>query len=369
MPLPAIDHSLPLAGIRVLDLTSTIAGPSALRHLADFGAEVIKVESQGHQDGSRASTPHAGGKSGVNRSAYYAAYNAGKISMALNMQLPAARDIFRRLVEHSDVLVEAFVPGVISKWGCSWEQVSEWNPRIIMASHCLQGQTGPHTKHRGFGQIAGGMSGWYDLTGEEGGEPLGPYSAYTDFLSLPFLMNAILVALEVRDVTGRGQYIDHAQLESSIYFLAAPLLDLQLNDRMATRHGNREDYAAPNNAYRCAGDDRWVAISVGTDTEWAALCAAFARVEVATEARFSSFEARKAHESELDELIGSWTIAEEPFALAARLQEPASVPVSSNGRKTCSRTRSCSIADSGGEWITRRSGTMRSMGSRSSSRA
>jgi benzylsuccinate CoA-transferase BbsF subunit len=320
MPLPAIDPHLPLAGIRVLDLTSTVAGPSALRHMADFGAQVIKLESETHPDNSRSSTPHAGGIKGINRSGYFAAYNAGKLSMALNMQIPVARDILRRLVERSDVLVEAFVPGVVARWGCSWEQVREWNPRIIMVSHCLQGQWGPLAKHRGFGQIAGAMSGWYDLTGLEGGEPLGPYSAYTDFLSWPFLLSAILVALEVRDITGCGQYIDHAQLESSISFLAAPLLDWQVNERLATRRGNREDYAAPNNAYRCRGEDRWIAISVSTDAEWQALCHVFGQAADAADPRFATHAARKQHERELDERIARWTRDEEPFTLAERLQ-------------------------------------------------
>ena len=189
-----------------------------------------------------------------------------------------------------------------------------------MASHCLQGQWGPHAKHRGYGQIASAMSGWYDLTGMEGEEPLGPYSAYTDFICWPFLLSAILVAFEVREMTGRGQYIDHAQLESSIHFLAAPLLDLQVNDRLITRRGNREDYAAPNNAYRCRGDDRWVAITVTSDAAWTAVCSALGHAEAATDGRFATLLARKAHEDEMDALIATWTADEEPFALAERLQ-------------------------------------------------
>jgi benzylsuccinate CoA-transferase BbsF subunit len=320
VPLPPIDPDLPLAGLRALDFSSTIAGPSAVRHLADFGAQVIKVESKVHPDGSRSATPFAGGIKGINRSGYYAAYNAGKLSMALNMQVPAARDILRRLVERADVLVEAFVPGVVARWGFSYEQVSAWNPRIVMASHCLQGQTGPHARQRGYGHIAGAMSGWYELTGPAGEPPLGPYSAYTDFISWSYLLSAILVALEVRDVTGRGQYIDHSQLESSIHFLTPLLLDLQINDHMATRRGNREDYAAPNNAYRCRGDDRWIALSVATDAEWSALCQVFGHREAATDPRFATFGDRKSHEDELDELISGWTATEEPFELAERLQ-------------------------------------------------
>lgn len=320
MPLPESDPDLPLAGLRAIDFSTTLAGPSAARHLTDFGAQVIKVESQVHPDTLRVATPYAGRVAGINRSAYFAAYNAGKLSLALNMQKPEGREIVRRLVERSDILIEAFVPGVAARWGIGYEQVRAWNPRIIMASHCLQGQTGPHASHRGYGQIASAMSGWYDLTGEPGGEPLGPYSAYTDFICWPYLLTAILVALEVREDTGLGQYIDHAQLESSIHFLAAPLLDLQLNGVAATRRGNREDYACPNNVYRCAGDDRWLAITVASNDEWAALCAAFGHGDAAGDPRFVSFDARKVHEPELDALIGGWTADAEPFALAACLQ-------------------------------------------------
>lgn len=320
MPLPSIDSGLPLAGIRVIDLTSTIAGPSALRHLADYGAQVIKVESQAHPDGSRWSTPHAGNQKGLNRSGYYAAYNAGKISLSLNMRVPEAKDVLTRLIEVSDVLVEAYVPGVVARWGFPYERVREINPRLIMASHCLQGQTGPYRRHRGFGHLAGGMSGWYDLTGFAGEEPLGPYSAYTDFLAWPYLLNAILVALELRDVTGEGQYIDHAQIESSTHFLATGLLDLQLNGHLASRNANREPYAAPNNAYRCAGDDRWMALSCQTDEEFRALCRSIGRPELADDSRFVTFEARKTHEEALDTLISEATADEEPFALVRRLQ-------------------------------------------------
>jgi crotonobetainyl-CoA:carnitine CoA-transferase CaiB-like acyl-CoA transferase len=312
--------NLPLAGIRVVDFSTTVAGPSASRHLADFGAEVIKIESLAHVDGLRNATPYADRTPGINRSGYFAAYNAGKKSLALNMQKPAARDVVRRLIERADVLLEAYVPGVMARWGLTWEQVSAWNPRIIMASHCLQGQWGPRAGHRGYGQIASAMSGWYDLTGLPGEEPVGPYSAYTDFICWPYLLTAILVALDVRDQTGRGQRIDHAQLETSVHFLAPLLLDLQINGRLAVRRGNREDYAVPNNVYRCAGDDRWLAVTVTTDVEWAALCAALGHPEAAADPRFTGCDARKAHEADLDSLIGAWTRDADAFALAERLQ-------------------------------------------------
>jgi crotonobetainyl-CoA:carnitine CoA-transferase CaiB-like acyl-CoA transferase len=219
--------SLPLAGVRVLDFGTTLAGPIAGRYLADFGAEVIKIESESHPDSLRVGTPYAA-EGGIDRSGYFAAYNTGKFSFALDLQQPGAKDIVRRLVERADVLLENFAPGVMDRLGLSSEELRSWNPRLIFASHSLQGQTGPLSRHRGYGQIASGMTGWYDLTGEEGGEPLGPYSAYTDFLSWPLLFSAILVALEVRDTTEIVPRIDHAQVESSLHFLAPLLLDQQL---------------------------------------------------------------------------------------------------------------------------------------------
>jgi benzylsuccinate CoA-transferase BbsF subunit len=321
MSLPAIEPSLPLAGVRVLDFGSTVAGPAAARALADFGAQVVKIESLAHPDTLRVGTPYAGGVAGIDRSGYFAVYNAGKLSIALDLRLPEAREVVRRLVEVADVVVENFAPGVMERWGFTYQQLSEWNPRVILASHCLQGQTGPHSRYRGYGQMSSGLTGWYDLTGDEGGEPLGPYSAYTDFLSWPYLVTAILVALEVREGTGRGQLIDHAQVESSLHFLAPLLLDYELNGHAHTRRGNREDYVCPNNTYPCAGEDRWVAITANTDEEWAGLCGALGYAEVAHDERFATFAARKEHEAELDALIATWTASEEPFALARRLQE------------------------------------------------
>ncbi len=325
MALPEPLSGLPLSGVRVLDFGTTVAAPTAARCLGDFGAQVIKIESAVHPDTLRVGTPYPGGTPGINRSGYFAAYNAGKLSFALNLKAPGANEIVRRLVECSDVLIEAYVPGVMDRFGLSYDQLRQWNPQLIMASHCLEGQSGPYSKHRGYGQIASAMTGWYDLTGDEGESPYGPYSAYTDFIAWPFLVVAILAALEVRDVTGRGQHIDQAQVETSVHFLAPSLLDLEVNGRMLTRRGNREDYAAPNNTYRCRDDDRWVAISVLDDEQWLALCAQMGRNDFATDPRFATLPDRQRHRQELDAEIDSWTATKESAALMESLQA-AGVP-------------------------------------------
>jgi crotonobetainyl-CoA:carnitine CoA-transferase CaiB-like acyl-CoA transferase len=323
-PAPATAGVLPLQGVRVLDLGTTLAAPVAARLLADFGAEVIKVESQAHPDTLRVGTPYAPDGPVLDRSGYFAAYNAGKRSFALNLQAPGAHDVLRRLVERSDVLIENFAPGVMGRLGLEPATLHSWNPRLVIASHSLQGQTGPRSRHRGYGQVASAMTGWYDLTGEEGGEPLGPYSAYTDFLSWPHLLAAVLVALEVRDATGRGQYVDHAQLESSLHFLAPLLLEHELTGRAETRRGNHEDGACPSNAYRGRDPDAWIAVSIETDRQFVALCEVLC-VALADDPRFRTHETRKANESaldaELDRLIATCDVHD----LAYRLQE-AGVP-------------------------------------------
>jgi benzylsuccinate CoA-transferase BbsF subunit len=317
--LPLVSDNLPLSGLRVIDLGTTIAGPSATRVLADFGAEVIKVETSHRLDTLRLGTPYAEGVPGPNRSGYFAAYNAGKLSLSLNLKAPAAFNVLRRLVEVSDVFLEAYVPGVIEKLGFGWDQVSSWNPRLVMASHSLQGRYGPRSQHRGYGQLAGAVTGWYDLTGDEDDEPVGPYSAYTDFISWPFLSSAILVALELRELTGRGQYIDQAQVESSLQFLTPALIDLQLSGRMLKRHGNHEDYAVPNNTFPCRGDDRWVALTVRRDSEWRSLCFVLNSVLLPA-ARWPTFVSRREDERTLDQVIATLTRQWDAFELEAALQ-------------------------------------------------
>ncbi len=323
-PLPppgdAIAAGLPLAGIRVLDFGSTLAAPTAARLLADFGADVIKVESHAHPDTLRVGTPYLGGIQGVDRSGYFAAYSAGKRSFALNLQHADAKDIVRRLVENADILVENFAPGVMGRLGLTPDVLHGWNPKLIIASHALQGQTGPRSRHRGYGQIASGMTGWYDLTGDEGGEPLGPYSAYTDFLSVPLLLSSMLIALEVRDQTGEGQHIDHAQVESSLHFLAPLLLEHQLTGRVRTRSGNHEDHLCPNNAYPAADSDEWVALSVQGDAQWQAFCAAIDAADLASDPRFATHLDRKANEVALDLALDAYTSRLPAKELDDRLQ-------------------------------------------------
>ncbi len=165
-------NALPLDGIKVLDFTSTVLGPSTTRYLADHGAVVVRVESLAHPETLRIATPFAGDSPHIDRSGYFAVHNAGKLSLSLNMKKEKARFVVEKLINWADIMIESFAPGVMKRWGLDYEAVKRINPDIIMASTCLQGQTGPHAAHRGYGQMATAIAGWFELTGWPEGPPL-----------------------------------------------------------------------------------------------------------------------------------------------------------------------------------------------------
>jgi benzylsuccinate CoA-transferase BbsF subunit len=314
---------LPLAGVRVLDLTTTIAGPSATRVLADFGAMVIKVESETHPDTARLSSPFAGGERGLNSSGYFSAYNAGKLSVSVNLRAPGGRDALRHLVNHADALVESFAPGVMERLGLSDNVLREWNPQLIIAHHSLQGQTGPRSRQRGYGQLASAMTGWFEITGHPDEDPVGPYSAFTDFIAWPILASSIVLALEVRDAGGNPLVIDHSHVESSAYFAAPELLAAQ-RERPVERAGNSESYAFPSDAFPCLGDDEWCALSIEDDGAWAALVTAL-DYSALQDARFATDAGRREHGTALLRALQETTSALDAEVLEARLRT-AQVP-------------------------------------------
>jgi len=310
---------LPLSGVRVLDFTTTIAGPSATRLLADFGAIVIKVESETHPDTARLSSPFAGGERGLNSSGYFSAYNAGKRSASVNLRSPGGRDAVRHLVNHADVLVESFAPGVMDRLGLSDEVLREWNSQLIIAHHSLQGQTGPRSRQRGYGQLASAMTGWFDITGNPDESPVGPYSAFTDFIAWPILASSIVLALESRDGGDPPLVIDHSHVESSAYFAAPELLRIQ-RDQAVERAGNAESYAFPSDAFPCRGDDEWCALCIEDDTAWAALVAALDCSALRDDARFSTDSSRRQHSTALLSALREATSGLDAEELEARVR-------------------------------------------------
>ena len=298
---------LALRGIRVLDFTWIHAGPSATRILSDQGAEVIKVESNNALSviGGPASATARGLGQRHN-------WNAGKLSISLNMKTPQGIDIAKRLVAVSDVVAENFSGRVMPSWGLDYDSIRPINPSVIMLSMSGFGRTGPWKDRVSYGQTLQAWSGFTQLTGFPDTDPSGPASAYSDATGGMAGAQAVLLALIHRARTGRGQWLDVSQFESLSSLLETLVLDMSVNGSgaVSARTGNRLPYGggAPHGAYRCQGDDRWVVITVFTDVEWAALVGAMGNPGWTTDPRFANVDSRERNADVLDSFVESWTL-------------------------------------------------------------
>jgi benzylsuccinate CoA-transferase BbsF subunit len=306
--------------LKVLDFSTSLVGPGTTRLFADYGATVVKVESVTHLDVLRTNRPYSGGITGINRSGYFASYNAGKYSISLNMNKPEALKIARKLVIWADILIESYRPGIMEKWGLDYENVKKIRPDIIMLSTTMLGQNGPNRNFRGYGHHGAALAGWGATIGWPSRDPILPFGAYTDYVSLRYVVIAILGALEYRRRTGKGQYIDNSQVECSIGFEAPLILDYSANGRLIQPQGNRDPYAAPHGAFRCRGDDNWVAIAVGTQEEWSGFCKVIGEPAWTKESRFATIAERKKNEDELERLVEIWTIQKDAEEIAGLMQ-------------------------------------------------
>jgi len=312
-------------GIKILDFSWVIVGPSTTRYFADHGAEVIRVETLGNPDVLRTTHPFKDGVPGVDRSGYWTNYNCNKHGTAINLKNPKGVELAKRLVKWADVVVESFTPGVMKRFGLNYEELKKVKPDLIMASTCQLGQNGPLASFRGFGVQGASLAGFWSITGYPGDSPSGLFGAYVDFLAHRYLMIAILMALEHKRRTGEGQYIEQSQLEAGIHFLAPAILDYGVNGRIWQPNGNRHPSAVPHNAYRCRGDDNWCVITITTDEEWQAFAKAIGQPDWVQGPKFATFLKRKQNEVELDRLVEQWTINYSREEVMYRLQ-PAGVP-------------------------------------------
>jgi benzylsuccinate CoA-transferase BbsF subunit len=272
-------------GIRVVDFTWALSGPISTKHLSDLGAEVIKIETRVRLDIQR-----TGSKFGS-----FNQHNSGKLAITLNLKKPKGLELMKRLVAKSDIVVDNFAGGAMDKMGLGYEVLRGIKPDIIMLSSCMQGQTGPFARHPGIGFRLTALTGFNHITGWPDRQP-GWIGAYTDFVAPRYNILGIMAALEFRRRTGKGQYIDVSQFESGVQFMAPLILDYSVNKHQADRMGNQCAYAAPHNAYRCLGEDRWCAISVFTDQEWESFCGVIGNPGLASDGRFATLADRKTNE-------------------------------------------------------------------------
>ncbi len=310
------------ADLKVLDFSWGAALPLATKALAHYGATVVSVESLRRPTLTRLLPPYHGGMPGLDQSAMFANFGASKLSISLDMGNPEGRDIARRLAtEWADVVAESFGPGIMRRWGMTYDDLRAARPGLVMVSSSMFGQEGPYSGFRGYGAHGAAVAGFSAITTWPGDVPAGPYGAYTDFISPRLTGAALLAALDYRERTGEGIYLDYSQVEGGVQFLGAAALDYQVNGRVLGPCRNRTDDGAPHGVYACAGDDRWVAITVFGDGEWRAFCAAIGRAALADDARFATHAARKANEDALDDEVAAWTRPLAPADAARILQE------------------------------------------------
>ncbi len=305
-----------LKRVRIIDFTWVLAGPYATRILADFGAEVIKVQSLKTAKGAES-----------NLTGYFSTWNRNKRSITLDMSRPEARELILKLARISDVVIENFAPRVMANWGLTYEKWKEANPQIIMVSMSAMGQTGPWKDHVAFGPSLHALSGFTHLSSFDDDQPLGMGYAYGDHVIGLYGALAVLAALENRSRTGGGQYVDLSGYEALCTLMGPAILGASLIHTSTRPQGNRSDYinACPCGCYPCRGADRWCVISVSTEDEWQAFCKVIGRPDLLNDEHCRTLSGRVSEVEQLDELIGRWTGSRTPEEVVSLLQE-AGVP-------------------------------------------
>jgi crotonobetainyl-CoA:carnitine CoA-transferase CaiB-like acyl-CoA transferase len=319
-------RALPLAGVRVLDLSWVWAGPHCTMMLGLLGAEVIKVESSDRLDLTRRSHLFASDMPpGPNRCGYFNQVNQGKLSIAVDLSHADGVALVKRLAEQSDVMISNFGTGVLERLGLGAEEMQRINPRLICTMISAFGQTGPCRRYMGYGPLISPLAGISAATGYADGEPQDVGLAYGDPNGGVYAAVAILAALLARDNGGAGQVIDLSMWEAMLCTGFEGWMNHALGNPPYRPMGNRHPHLAPHGLYRCAGVDAWVAIAAESPAQWRALCAAVGRPTLVDDLRFADNAARKANEDALDAVLGEWCAGRDKWDITHALQA-AGVP-------------------------------------------
>jgi len=291
----------PLSGLRVVDLSTVVAGPFAACLLGDYGADVIKVEMPGVGDALRALAPH---KNGV--PLWWKVTNRNKRGVTLDLRVPEGRDALARLVAGCDVLVENFRPGTLDGWGVTGDWLRALNPRLTILRVTGFGQTGPHRDRPGFARVFEAMSGFTQICGEEGGPPLHLGYPISDAIGGLFGAVGVLAALLelARAPDAAGQGIDCSVTEAMLRVLEFLPIEYDQLGAVRTRSGNRSQYAAPGNVYRTR-DGRWASIAASTQSIFLRLCKALQLDALPSDPRFADNPARVANRDAIDAQVSA----------------------------------------------------------------
>ena len=314
--------SAPLEGLRIVEMGQLIAIPWAMKMLADMGAQVIRLESCERLESYRGDSVYLNDISGEfwNRGANFYEQNRNKLGITLDLNKDEGLAILRHLVSISDVFAENFTPRVIKNFQLEYEDLRKIRPDIIMVSSTGYGYSGPWSGFGAVGPATEGASGMAYMTGYAAGPPAMPEIPYTDYTAGEHTVYAVMAALMHRLRTGQGQFIDISQTQTASATVPEALMDFAVNGRIQPRTGNQHAAWAPHGCYPCQGDDRWIAIAVGDDNQWRALCRVLNREEWAEDLRFSQGLTRWGNRLELEELVAVETKKWQAHRLMNQLQ-------------------------------------------------
>lgn len=310
-----------LSGIRVIDFGQGALDPLTTSYLADYGAEVIKVESWNALDFMRRTEHFVDDDRDPDRNFAFGRYNQNKLSVLINLKHPEGVELAKKLVGVADIVTENLAVGAFRRLGLGYEELRKVKPDIIMISASFGGQTGPYRDFRGQGYIISALTGINELTGWPDRFPVVPAGAFADHYGPCLWALVILAALEYRRRTGKGQFIDASSLEGGLDILDTAIADYSVNRRTLKRSGNRHPAASPHGVYRCRGDDRWCAIAVFNDEEWRGFCQVLGNPAWTTEERFSTLVKRLGNVDEMDRLVEEWTKEQQAEDIMLKFQQ------------------------------------------------
>ncbi|MBI4333253.1 MAG: CoA transferase [Chloroflexi bacterium] len=307
-----LKRRLPFEGLRVLEFTAAVVGPYVGKILADYGAEVIIVESRlKYQTRRMAREPGrvARDRTSLNLGHLFNKVATNKLAVTINLGTPQGIGLVRKLVPAADVVIDNFTPRVLERWGLTYGELTRLNPDIIMLRMPTVATSGPYKNQTSVSWNLLAMSGLNYMSGYPDRPPISPsrYSYPDESSSFLCSALALLSALYHKARTGRGQYVEVSLYESSLTLSGLGLFEYMVNGQLPARAGNQVPYAAPHGVYRCRGEDRWCAIAVLSDDEWRSLCRAIGQEQLAGKPEFSTRAERLKHAAELDVIVENWT--------------------------------------------------------------
>jgi crotonobetainyl-CoA:carnitine CoA-transferase CaiB-like acyl-CoA transferase len=329
-------RSLPLAGMRVLDLSTVLAIPYCGSLLTDLGAEVIKIEAPNRLDSQRnndwLSRELGQGPDPWNRAGAFQVINRGKRSLVLNLAQERGREVFKKLVAVSDVVINNYTPRVLRGWGLGYEELIKIRPDLILLSNTGYGSTGPWSAFPVQGTVLENTMGFTAYTGYRGDKPWKAGASYPDFITCWTGLTALMAAVLHRKATGNGQAIDMGMYQIGAVLIPEPILGLQTDGKNWERIGNEHRVHVPSNVYPAKGGDQWLALSITDDGQWAAFASLIRKPELAQDERYRHEAQRRVRREDIDTMVRAWAATQDAWEATRRLQQAgiAAGPVLNN---------------------------------------